>query len=227
MGIITGLSPSNSNLFIPIPISCLTKSSTSKDTQKALRKILLEDIITGKVDQLKLIKDIAILEKTIYNDLKSGSKKYYKPAIIKSMDSYETPLRIQGVKAAIAWNYVRTGLPGFDLNDRNPLDIIKINIDKNNVIKIRDQYPDQYNKFCDILDPHTNSIAEGIKLSNIFKGKLENIAVPKDTPIPEWLIPFIDYDSIILDNLSNFPVESVGLGSFGTKKTNYSNVVKL
>ena len=208
-------------------IPCLTKSSTSKDTQKALRKILLEDIITGKVDQLKLIKDIAILEKTIYTDLKSGSKKYYKPAIIKSMDTYEDPLRIQGVKAAIAWNYVRTGLPGFDLNDRNPLDIIKINIDKNNVIKIRDQYPDQYNKFCDILDPHTNSIAEGIKLSNIFKGKLENIAVPKDTPIPEWLIPFIDYDSIILDNLSNFPVESVGLGSFGTKKTNYSNVVKL
>ena len=58
-------------------IDCLTKSSTSKDTQKALKKILLEDMLTGNsVDQLKLIKDIAILEKTIYNDLLSGSKKY-------------------------------------------------------------------------------------------------------------------------------------------------------
>ena len=208
-------------------IPCLTKSSTSKDTQKALRKILLEDIITGKVDQLKLIKDIAILEKTIYNDLKSGSKKYYKPAIIKSMDSYETPLRIQGVKAAIAWNYVRTGLPGFDLTNRNSLDIVKIKIDKNSAIKIRDQYPEQYEKFCDILESKSNIQLEGFNLHEIFGGKLENIAIPKDTPIPDWLIPFIDYDAIINDNLSNFPVESCGIGSFGNKKVNYNNVVKL
>lgn len=208
-------------------IPCLTKSSTSKDTQKALRKILLEDIITGKVDQLKLIKDIAILEKTIYNDLKSGSKKYYKPAIIKSMDSYETPLRIQGVKAAIAWNYVRTGLPGFDLTNRNSLDIVKIKIDKNSAIKIRDQYPEQYEKFCDILESKSNIQLEGFNLYEIFGGKLENIAIPKDTPIPDWLIPFIDYDAIINDNLSNFPVESCGIGSFGNKKVNYNNVVKL
>ena len=208
-------------------IPCLTKSSTSKDTQKALRKILLEDIITGKVDQLKLIKDIAILEKTIYNDLKSGSKKYYKPAIIKSMDSYETPLRIQGIKAAIAWNYVKTELPGFDLKDRNSLDVVKINIDKNSINKIKDRYPRQYEKFCDILEQKADKQIEGFNLYEIFGGKLENIAVPKDIPIPEWLIPFIDYNSIINDNLSNFPIESCGLGSFGNKKINYSNVIKL
>ena len=208
-------------------IPCLTKSSTSKDTQKALRKILLEDIITGKVDQLKLIKDIAILEKTIYTDLKSGSKKYYKPAIIKSMDSYETPLRIQGVKAAIAWNYVKTGLPGFDLTNRNSLDIVKIKIDKNSAIKIRDQYPTQYEKFCDILESKNNIQLEGFNLHEIFGGKLENIAIPKDTSIPEWLIPFIDYDTIINDNLNNFPIESCGIGSFSNKKVNYNNVVKL
>ena len=208
-------------------IPCLTKSSTSKDTQKALRKILLEDILTGKVDQLKLIKDIAILEREIYNDLKSGSKKYYKPAIIRDIDNYETPLRIQGVKAAIAWNYVRTGLPGFDLTNRNSLDIVKIKIDKNSAIKIRDQYPEQYEKFCDILESKSNIQLEGFNLHEIFGGKLENIAIPKDLPVPEWLIPFIDYDSIIQDNLSNFPIESIGLGSFGAKKINYSNVVKL
>ena len=209
-------------------IPCLTKSVISRDTQKALRKILLEDILTGKVDQLKLIKDIAILEKTIYTDLKSGSKKYYRPSIIKSMDTYENPLRIQGVKAALAWNHLRTGLPGFDLKDRNPLDIVKISVDKNSIEIIKDQYPAQYERFCEILDPHCNKqIGEKLTLQQVFGGKLENVAVPKDTPIPEWLIPFIDYDSIIQDNLSNFPIESVGLGSFGAKKVNYSNVVKL
>ena len=208
-------------------IPCLTKSSTSKDTQKALRKILLEDILTGKVDQLKLIKDIAILEKTIYNDLKSGSKRYYKPAIIKSIDNYDDPLRIQGIKAAMAWNHIRSGLPGFDLKERNAIDIIKVSIDKNSVEKIREQYPEQYDRLCEMLDPYCNKTIEEASIGAVFKGKLENIAVPKDTPIPEWLIPFIDYDTIIQDNLSNFPIESVGLGSFGNKKTNYSNVVKL
>ena len=105
--------------------------------------------------------------------------------------------------------------------------MVKINIDKNSINKIKDRYPRQYEKFCDILEQKADKQIEGFNLYEIFGGKLENIAVPKDIPIPEWLIPFIDYDSIINDNLSNFPIESCGLGSFGNKKINYSNVIKL
>ena len=208
-------------------IPCLTKSVVSKDTQKALRKILLEDILTGKVDQLKLIKDIAILEREIYNDLKSGSKKYFKPMVIKAANAYENPLRIQGIKASLAWNYIKSGLPGFDLTARNSLDIIKLKIDKESVIKIKNQYPSQYDRLLEILDPNTDKMIDDIKLSEIFKGKLECIALPKDLPVPEFLIPFIDYESIIDDNLTTFPIESVGLSSFGNKKPNYTNVIKL
>ena len=208
-------------------IPCLTKSVVSKDTQKALRKILLEDILTGKVDQLKLIKDIAILEREIYNDLKSGSKKYFKPMVIKAANAYENPLRIQGIKVSLAWNYIKSGLPGFDLTARNSLDIIKLKIDKESVIKIKNQYPSQYDRLLEILDPNTDKMIDDIKLSEIFKGKLECIALPKDLPVPEFLIPFIDYESIIDDNLTTFPIESVGLSSFGNKKPNYTNVIKL
>lgn len=209
-------------------IECLTKSSTSRDTQKALKKILLEDILTGdSIDQLKLIKDIAILEKTIYNDLKSGSKKYYKPNVIKSMDTYDEPLRIQGVKAAIAWNYVRGDLPGFDLSDRNALDIIKISIDKYSLEAIKDEYPDQYYKLKDILNTECISLAEGLPVNVIFKGKISSIALPKDTPVPNWLKPFIDYEQIITDNIAGFPLASVGIAQFGKKKATYSNVVHL
>ena len=208
-------------------IPCLTKSVVSKDTQKALRKILLEDILTGKVDQLKLIKDIAILEREIYNDLKSGSKKYFKPMVIKAANAYENPLRIQGIKVSLAWNYIKSGLPGFDLTARNSLDIIKLKIDKESVIKIKNQYLSQYDRLLEILDPNTDKMIDDIKLSEIFKGKLECIALPKDLPVPEFLIPFIDYESIIDDNLTTFPIESVGLSSFGNKKPNYTNVIKL
>lgn len=210
-------------------IDCLTKSSTSKDTQKALKKILLEDMLTGNsVDQLKLIKDIAILEKTIYNDLLSGSKKYYKPATIKSMDSYENQgARIQGVKAAIAWNYVKCDLPGFDLGDRNAIDVIKVNVNKDTLESIKDEYPEQYQKLCKLIDPKNQNLADGLKVCDLFKGKLDTIALPKDLPVPEWLRKLIDYQEIITDNLGNFPVSSAGIGQFGAKKANYSNVVRI
>ena len=209
-------------------IECLTKSSISRDTQKALKKILLEDILTcDEVDQIKLIKDIAILEKTIYNDLKSGSKKYYKPAVIKSMDNYDEPTRIQGVKAAMAWNHIKGALPGFDLGDRNPLDIIKVHTDKAALEIIREQYPENYQRIMELLDPHCEIVLEGRKIKDVFKGKLESIALPKDLPVPEFVKPLIDYDEIINNNLSGFPLKSAGIAQFSTKKANYSNVVRL
>lgn len=209
-------------------IDVLTKSSTSKDTQKALRKILLEDIITGdSIDQIKLIKDIAVLERTIYNDLKSGSKKYYKPVTIKSMDNYENPLRIQGIKAAIAWNYVKGDLPGFDLNDRNPLDVIKINIDKNSVGKLAQDYPLQFERFSNIVNPNCTEFIDGnLKVKDVFSGKIDTIGLPKDIPVPEWIKIFIDYDQIIEDNLSGFPTGGI-VGTFDSKKVNCSNLIHL
>ena len=209
-------------------IECLTKSSISRDTQKALKKILLEDILTSdEVDQIKLIKDIAILEKTIYNDLKSGSKKYYKPAVIKSMDNYDEPTRIQGVKAAMAWNHIKGNLPGFDLGDRNAIDIIKVHTDKATLETIRETYPENYDRIMELLDPHCELMCEGRKIKDVFKGKLESVALPKDLPVPEWIKPLIDYDEIINNNLSGFPLKSVGIAQFSTKKANYSNVVRL
>ena len=47
-------------------IECLTKSTKSKQTRDALKKILLEDILRAPViDQLRFIKDIAIFENSI------------------------------------------------------------------------------------------------------------------------------------------------------------------
>ena len=209
-------------------IECLTKSSISRDTQKALKKILLEDILTGdEIDQVKLIKDIAILEKTIYNDLKSGSKKYYKPVTVKSMDNYNEPLKIQGIKGAMAWNYIKGDLPGFDLSDRNSLDIVRVHTDKASLEKIREDYPEHYQRISELVDPNCENMIEGRKVKDVFKGKLESIALPKDLNVPEWVKALINYEEIINNNLSGFPLKSVGIGQFSTKKANNSNVVRL
>lgn len=209
-------------------IDCLVKSSISRDTQKALKKILLEDILTGETpNQLKLIKDLAILEKHIYTDLQSGSKKYYKPLVVKSIDNYTDPLKIQGIKGSIVWNHVRCDLPGLDLQERNAVDIAKVLITPESLEKIRLDYPEHYEKFFELVDLEKNMKIEGKPVKDLFRGKITAIAIPKDVEVPEWLKPLIDYTQIINDNMNGFPVASMGISQMDQKKPNYTNVLKL
>lgn len=198
-------------------IECMTKSSKPMSTRKALKKILLEDILKAPViDQLKFVKDIAIFEKQIINSIRSGSKEYYKPVTIKSMNSYEDPMRIQGIKASIAWNYIRSSdLPAIDLNERNPVDIAKVVINKNTVDKIADKFPEVYNNMLVALDKE--EFAKGI----------DAVAIPLDVEVPKWLEDFIDYTALVGDNIGGFPYESIGIMRMSRDNVNYTNIVQL
>ena len=79
------------------------------------------------------------------------------------------------------------------------------------------------------MEPITylNVNVEGVPLNTIFKGAIDSIALPKDVSVPEWLKLIIDYDQIISDNISGFPLSSIGICQFGKKKANWSNVIHL
>lgn len=243
-------------------IEAIHKSSKPLSTRKALKKILLEDILkTPVIDQLRFIKDIAIFEKQIMDSVKSGSKEYYKPVTIKSMSAYDDPLRIQGIKASIAWNMIKpSDTEGINLEERNAVNIAKVKINKALVDKIKDDYPNIYQNMIDALnnevfkeyinipktnkkfteivakvkanDPETCSMYKievdkgEVKLKKLVGSSINAVALPLDVKLPEWLEPFIDYDSIIADNLYGFPYESIGIqrlsGNIG-----YSNIVQL
>lgn len=245
-------------------IEAIHKSSKPLSTRKALKKILLEDILkTPVIDQLKFIKDIAIFEKQIIESVRSGSKEFYKPATIKSMSAYDDPLRIQGIKASIAWNMIKPSeLEGINLEERNAVDIAKVKINKAVADKIKDSFPDIYQNIIDALndetfkeyvniskktnkkfdelvakikanDPETCNMykieieAGEIKLKKLVGASINAVALPLDVNLPEWLEPFIDYDSIIADNLNGFPYESIGIQRLEKNSISYSNIVQL
>ena len=58
-------------------------------------------------------------------------------------------------------------------------------------------------------------------------GSIDAISIPKDTPVPEWLKEFIDYDTIVEDNIKGFPYESVGIQRLGKNHVNYTNIIQL
>ena len=50
-------------------------------------------------------------------------------------------MRIQGIKASIAWNSLKTAdLPGIELDERNAIDIAKIVLNSHTVEKLKDKY---------------------------------------------------------------------------------------
>ena len=208
-------------------IEALTKSSKPLSTRKALLKILEDDILRAEsIDQLKFLKDIKILEKSILDSIRNGSKEYYKPSIIKSASVYDNPLRIQGIKASVAWNAIRDkSLPGIDLTERNSISIAKVVINKSTVEKIKTKYPDIYDNIQEALDMEefkTKSKQTGKVLSQ----EITAVAIPIDVDVPEWLLEFIDYNTIINDNIGGFPYSSIGIAP-GTGNTSYTNIIEL
>ncbi len=211
-------------------IDCLAKSTFSEYTRKNLKRILLEDMMKpDNIDQLQVIKDIAILEKKIYQDVIDGSKTYYKPLTVKSMNHYAQPLREQGIKGSIAWNYIKDdSLPAIDLTARNGIDIAKTNITMNTIEKIKDRFPQHYEKMKELVDTSRITIVEGQPAKDVFKGNITSIAIPKDANVPEWILPFIDVETIISDNLSGFPLDSIGISKLDNKSgVTYTNMIKL
>lgn len=197
----------------------ITKTGNlSDDTKSKLKSILYEDILmTPVVDQVKVIKSLAIFEKQIMNSLRNGERKYYKTTKIKALHNYDDPMRLQGIKASVIWNAVRDPelYPAIDLNDGNTIDIVKVDITPAKLKPLEELYPDTYNRFVELFkDP-------------IYKNKINSIALPKDISIPEWLQYVIDYTTIVNDNLSTFPLEAVGISKVNNSNNNYSNIISI
>jgi hypothetical protein len=177
------------------------------------------------IDQMRIIKDIAVLEKQIMNSLQSGSKEYYKPATIKSQGSYDDPMRIQGVKASYAWNLIKSDdLPAIDLETRNAITIAKVIINHSTVDKIKDKYPEVYQNILNALDQDVFKTINK-QSGKVTANKIDAVAIPLDTNVPEWLLEFIDYQTLINDNIGGFPYQSIGIVS--KKGINYTNIVEL
>lgn len=208
----------------------ITKSVVSDRAKKELKKILYEDILNiDKIDQVAIIKKLAILEKRIYQSLQSGESEFYKPAMIKSYTKYDDPMRIQGVKGAVIWNAIRDPeLEAIDLEARNTVNIIKVDITPDNIEKIKDDFPEAYERLKNCMnDRSIFPVKVKDSAYHTVLNEIAAVSIPTDIKTPVWLREFIDYKSIINDCLKNFPIESIGIVNLGNANVNYSNIMKI
>lgn len=196
----------------------LTKSGTSAITEKRLKKILYEDILNAgnNIDFAVILKHLGLFEKDIIKAIKSGSKEFYKPLKLKNIDNYANPMSTSGVKECMVWNAIKDdGVEGFDLHDQNYMEIAKVNINKSNIEEIKDEYPETYAKFLKLMEQEP------------FDKGINGIAIPKNVDVPKWIVKYVNYTSIIQDNIHLFPLGPLRIYRGNSTSNNYTNIVSL
>lgn len=197
-------------------IEAFVKSVRPLSTRNALKEILYRDILTAdKIDQVQILKDLAIFEKQVISAVYDGSVEYYKPAKVKALNAYDDPMKQQGVKAIMAWNDLKEeGDPAINLNDRNAINIAKVVLNTSMVESLKEKNPALYDRAKIALE------------KSEFAGKIEAVALPLDLKVPQWLLDIVDINSIVSDNLRGFPLGSVNIVKPG-KDITYINLLKL
>jgi len=194
----------------------INKSTLPAQIKQEFQDILYEDILTApRIDQVKIIKKLVMIEKNIAESILRKEKIYYKPDNVGAIGTYKDPLSQNGIKACLVYNELRTGdMPIINLEERNAIFKIKINVDKSNVETIKDTYPEVYQKLVKLM-AHPN----------LGGSKLNTIGFPIDAQVPDWVLNFVDINSIVNDNLSNFPLEPIGISRLSNDSVNYSNTI--
>lgn len=198
-----------------------TKSTATEETKERFEKIIKEFILEKDIDLSKLLIAVENFETEIINSLENGEKKYLIPISVKELEAYSDPLRMQGVRAVIAWNLL---YPNTSIELPTKTDIVKLTLtDEFELDKLKRKYPEIYNI---IEEKILNN-----KDERISKKGLGVIAIPRNIDkLPEWIIPFIDTDTLAYNVLNKFyPVmSSLGLKTIKTSKKEYfSNIIDL
>jgi len=195
----------------------INKSTLPDGIKQAFQDIIYNDILNkDDINQIEIMKKLIIIEKQIAQSIMNKETTYYNPDNVAPMKSYAQPMSQNGVKAIIMYNAVCTPeLPAINLNERNRIFKIKLNLNKSNVNLIKDSDPVVYQRLVDLMN------------NPAMCDKLDTIGFLMDSDIPDWVLKFVDIKSITNSLLKNFPIESIGLQRLQNDYVNYSNIISI
>lgn len=198
----------------------IKKSNINRQVGNALQTLLHDDILKSKeIDVRQILVKLNDLEESIRDTFRRGETKYLTPTSCKVASSYKNPATIAPFRAAVAWNAAYPNNPIVLPENFNQFKCTITSLE--DIAPLYDTHPDIYKRLKEeIFDNET-----------FKKYGITYFAIPKNVDkIPEWIIPYVDVDTIINDNLSVFnPVlESLGLKILSnTKGDFYSNIISI
>ena len=162
-----------------------------------------------------------MLFRSVNDSLHKGERTFLLPKSVNEVEAYKNPFSEQGVRAVILWNYL---YPDQEIVLPTKMDLVKLTLnDDRSLNHLRLTNKEMYDRVEKYILNNPND-----KISS--KG-LDILAIPRNIDkIPEWLIPYIDYNTIVIDTISPFysVLESIGLHTLTTSKKDYhSNILNM
>ena len=192
----------------------MAKAETSLITKDFFFNIIQDDIMyTDKIDVAKIIRKIEKFKHTIRKSLEEGKLEFLPLKSVKEVAAYDTPYSEQGIRAVRSWNFL---YPDMQINLPDKILGLRLSCEKQKQLDAA-MIPGDKRKLIqeNIFDSEEKSIrTNGFNI----------IAIPQNLErIPEWLIPIIDYDKMIEDNVSKFNAILKSLGAVTLKTRATSN----
>ena len=198
------------------------KSSTREETLSKFKKIIKSRIVDhNTVDLIGAMRDLKEFAAEIRSSLERGEKTYLNPENAKEPEAYADPYRMQSFRSVLAWNIA---YPEQQIALPEKVDAVKLNVESMDDLRdLEDTHPEIF-----------ENLVSGIFESDDEKLKAKGltvIAIPRNVDkIPDWIIPLIDYESIVNKNVSQFEsvLESMGSKSFKLDdRTIFTNIKKV
>lgn len=186
----------------------IRKATVNPRTKKFFSDILLNDILKAKeVNPALILRKYYEFELEIRKSLMNGETDFSKPAKINDFESYKLPFRLEAVRGCILWNTI---YPNDEIVTPTKVNLIKL---KGQTISGLEQIynTDEFKIIKDLiftskLEKKKNDQGElvDVETNELLHYGCSVIAIPKSkTKIPEWIIPIIDVDTIVKDNIAN------------------------
>lgn len=212
----------------------IKKIGTPKIARGVFNKILVEDMLTIKtIDPLVPFRKFLEFEKSINTSLRAGESKFLKPSKFTAEKAYKSPMTIQTVRGVRLWNllYPDQFIPMF--SSVNLLKLKKLDLSDLKIL-VSDEVYAGIEEFLKIEWQTTKPNKEGMMetiTENMTKYGIDIISIPKDvTEFPRDLVPLIDVNNIINDNMKNGNILLESIGFKIIKSLKYetaSNIIEI
>ena len=198
----------------------LKKANVNRSTGEFLMGLLKNEILKSDTIQTKeVLQKLSEFENKIRQSFLNGETEYMSPGKVNEIESYKAPYTIASVRAALVWNAL---YPEKEMNFPAQLSMVKVKADTlDKIAFLYEDYPDIYRTLKEQV----------FEDENLSKYGMTYFGLPKtEDKIPDWVIPLIDIDTIIQDNLKNFLkiLDSIGLRTIMTTADSeyFSNIIQ-
>lgn len=214
------------------------KATTSEDAGEFYMQTIKDLLLNvDNIDLKSLYHVLMEFKEHIKESVQKGETKYLPNGKAKEIEAYDVPGSKQEVRGALTWNMVH---PDRMIEFPSNVSVLKLNIvTEEDMAPLAKTHPEIYKTLIDGVFHDDTGIF--IRPKKGPKGKMvmacsgvQVLAIPSNAQIPEWVMPYIDYTTVINNILSPFKsvLEIFGMpgveeGRTGRKTVGLSNIIKL